>query len=148
MNRIYWWPLANSLCNSMRGAKDQLGHYIFRGVDIYAGTKGTAKNYPCIEITWDCEENIFVCRPTQGHVRLWVDVCLQNDSDNPSAPYELLYHLQTEIIDLLARWPQRIMKEMQIAAKVEVPAIVSDGDIQRPTCVCRINVDIEWRNSI
>lgn len=148
MNKINWWPLAKCLTDHLKAQVDSLGKPAFEGIDVYAGTKMKGKKYPCIEITWDGEADIAIHRPIRGIATLWMDIALNNSSPDPAEAYELLYHWQTEAIDALVSWPKRIIAEMGIAAKVDVTEIVSDGDMQRPTCACRLIIKVEWRNSI
>ncbi len=146
MNKLNWWPLANSLVEFLKNHKDELGAPSFEGVFIYAGTKITGKVYPCIEITFDAESN-----PTgkRGLVNLWVDVCLKNNNSNPSEAYELMFKYQTEIMNLIFNyddgWPAAIKKDLGIATDIKISNVISDGDSQRPVCQCRMVLEIDWR---
>lgn len=148
MKRIYWQPLAKHLVQTMRNHKDSAGEDIFKGIEVYTGSKLTGIKYPCIEITWDRETNIKIHRPLQGNVILWVDINIKNNSPDPSEGYEILYQWQTKALDCIASWQKEIYAELGIAAKVEIVDIISDGDTQRPVCASRLVVNIEWRNSI
>lgn len=148
MNKIYWWPLAKNLVDTIKKHKDQLGTFLFKDIEVYGGSKLNGKKYPCIEVTYDRESNVKIHRPIQGNVTLWVDINIKNNNANPSEAYEIMYHWQTEIIDCLTNWQNEIRTELGIAAKVEVEDIISDGDVQRPVCACRLAIYIEWRNTI
>lgn len=145
MNKLNWWPLANSLVEFLKQQKDSLGAPVFDGVGIYAGTRATGKGYPCIEVTFDSEND---AAGDRALTTLWVDILLKSNSSTPSDAYELLFKYQTEFMNLLPLWIKWAKKEIGIAAIVKVPSVMSDGDVQRPVCQSRIILEIEWRNSI
>lgn len=148
MSEIYWWPLTESLVETMNQEVDKEGNIVFKGIEVYAGTKQAGKKYPCIEVTWDNESGISIHRPIQGEVVLWIDIALKTNSSKPSEHYELMYPLQLKVFKVLGKWNSVIKQKLQISPIIEVTDVISDGDIQRPTCVCRIVTNIKWRNSI
>jgi hypothetical protein len=144
--QLYWWPILDNLVQFINTKTDDEGNLIFvlEG-GVYAGTKGTGKTYPCIEVTWDGETGISIKRPTHGVVILWADICIQNSDEDPAAPYAEIHKWQTAIIKLLKEWPRVLNEMLNIGPKVEVTHVLSDGDIQRPTCVSRLIINIDWR---
>ena len=146
--QLYWWPLIKHLVEFLNHRKNKLDKLEFDGVDVYAGTKNSGKSYPCVEVTWDHEGNIDIYRSDKGNISLWIDIYLENDSEDPAAPYEILFQWQVKVLNALASWHEALKRDFRIAVKIDVPDILSDGDMQRPTCACRIITNIEWRNSI
>ncbi|MBP2629888.1 MAG: hypothetical protein H6Q70_516 [Firmicutes bacterium] len=143
---LYWWPILDNLVNFMNTKTDDEGNLIFvLDGGVYAGTKGTGKTYPCIEVTWDGETGIKIKRQTQGFVTLWADICIQNSDEDPAAPYSEIHKWQTLIIKLLKEWPSELNEKLNIGSTIEVTHALSDGDIQRPTCISRLIITIDWR---
>jgi len=136
-----WWPLAKSLAAFLNEQIQDESLY------IYAGTKGTGKKYPCMEITWDDETEVNIQRATSGNVKLWIDIGLKSNNSDPAQAYDLQDIYQNKALGVLKEWPQKVLQELGIASKVSVPDVISDGDIDRPTSTSRIVVNIEWRNS-
>lgn len=154
MGRLsYWYPLAKSLANYLNNQlsekKDGMGTPIplFDGVDVYVGTKGKGRDYPCIEVTWESESNVSNSLPTVGEVSLWVDVCVEADDDEPEQAYVMQDELQSKIFDCLPKWPPVAREDTGIAPNVTIEEIVSDGDIYRPVSISRIVLSIEWRKA-
>jgi hypothetical protein len=148
MKRItYWWPLAKSLAAFLNAQQDEAGKNIFEGVAIYTGTKGTAKSYPCIEITYDGEQEISFTQP-RGNIDLWADIWLKSSSSDPADAYELQDAMQQKVFVVLMEWPEQILAELGIATKLTIKEVTSDGDLYRPSVGARIVLNIEWRNSI
>jgi hypothetical protein len=148
MKRItYWWPLAKSLAAFLNEQQNEAGKKIFEGVAIYTGTKGTAKSYPCIEVTYDGEQAISFTQ-FQGNVDLWADLWLKSSSNDPAEAYDLQDAMQQKVLAVLIEWPAQILEKLGIATKLTIKEITSDGDLYRPSVGARIVLNIEWRKSI
>lgn len=161
--KLVWWPLIAHITAYLQKAESEIdkkppadeAEKAEAGKDpqkakadtnqsllIYAGTKGPARTYPCIEITWDHES---LSMGSAGFASIWIDICLKTDSKDPSEAYQKQYDYQTKIIDMLNSWPRQLIADTGIAVKMVIEDIVSDGDIQRPVSMSRIILSIDWR---
>jgi hypothetical protein len=136
---VQWWPIAKSLSDHLktRGA--------LSGFEIYTGTKGDSKTYPCIEVRWDDESAFFIHRSGEGTAVLWADVYVRLDNVDPGANYEQQYMAQVEIVDALFEWPIVLATELGLEAKISVDGVVADEENNRPTFGSRMIIKIKWR---
>lgn len=149
MKRItYWWPLAKNLAAFLNAQTDDTGEPLFGTAQIYTGARGTSKSYPCIEVTYDGEADVPLSMASQGRVILWIDVWVKSGSKDPEDAYALQDVFQQRIFSALTDWPSYILATLQVATKLNLKDVASDGDMYRPACGARIVLEIEWRKSV
>lgn len=144
MENSYWWPLAKSLAQFLQEYKDENDMLLFGELLIYAGSMLNAKTYPCIEIIWDKEREV---KRNCGLVNLWIEICLQNNSDKPAEAYERMHRWQAALLQALPHWETEAKRDLGIAMAVHISGMASAGDLQRPVCQSRMMIEIEWRVS-
>lgn len=138
---MFWWPIAKHLSDflALRPA--------FAEWEVYPGSKGSAKEYPCCEVQWDQEANLSVNNPNNGEITLWVDLWVLSDDVEPEDVYQQQHDAQTAIFNCLREWSDLLLKDLKIAAKIDCPGIASAGTITRPSFGCRMIITIDWRKS-
>nr|WP_092074948.1 hypothetical protein [Dendrosporobacter quercicolus]NSL49574.1 hypothetical protein [Dendrosporobacter quercicolus DSM 1736]SDN23310.1 hypothetical protein SAMN04488502_11530 [Dendrosporobacter quercicolus] len=139
---MLWWPIAKHLVDFL-AAKPEFAE----PWQVYPGSKGKAKEYPCVEVQWDQESGLSVHKSNEGGITLWVDVWVPSDEVEPDVVYQQQYEVQRVILDSLRDWSDLLLKDLKVAAKVDCPGIASEGTITRPTFGCSIILTIEWRKS-
>ncbi len=138
---MQWWPIAKHLVDFLTKRPEN------SGFEIYAGTKGTAKPAPCLEVLWDEEGSLSIHQSNQGKVVLWVDIWLLTVDVDDAVAYQKQFDAQVNIISSLREWQKKLCTDLAITSKVDCPGIVSEGTIRRPTFGCRMILEIEWRKS-
>jgi hypothetical protein len=136
---VQWWPIAKSLSDHLK-TKSTLS-----GFDIYTGTKGDAKTYPCIEVRWDDESAFFIHRCQEGTAVLWADVYIRLEDVDPGANYEQQYKAQVEIVDALSEWSTILSTDIGLETKISIDGVVADGEKCRPIFGSRMIIKIKWR---
>jgi hypothetical protein len=139
---MLWWPIIRHLVDFL-AAKPELS----APWQVYPGSKGKAKEYPCIEVQWDQEAGLSVHKQNEGFLTLWVDAWVPSDDVEPDDVYQQQYDVQSVILGSLWQWSDLLLKDLKIAAKIDCPGIASEGTITRPTFGCRMIITIEWRKS-
>lgn len=139
---MLWWPIAKHLVDFLTRQP------IFADPwQVYSGSKGKAKEYPCVEVQWDQEAALSIHKSNEGSVTLWVDTWVSSEEVEPDAVYQQQYEVQKVILGSIRQWSDLLLKDLKIAAKIDCPGIASEGTITRPTFGCRIVLTIEWRKS-
>jgi len=136
---LYWWPIAKHLSDFLA----QLT--AFTDWSVYPGSKGSAKDYPCVEVQWDQEAALSVHKPNQGNIVLWADIWVASDNVDPDDVYQQQYEAQLAILGCLREWGNALIEDLNLAVKLECPGIISQGTITRPTFGCRMIINMEWR---
>ena len=136
---MQWWPIAKHLVDFLADRPEN------SGFEVYAGTKGSAKPAPCLEVLWDEEGNLSIHQSNKGKVVLWVDIWLFTADVDDDVAYQKQFDAQINIISCLKKWQKNLNADLAIASKVDCPGIVSEGTIRRPTFGCRMILEIEWR---
>lgn len=139
---MLWWPIAKHLVDYL-AAKPEFAE----PWQVYPGSKGKAKEYPCVEVQWDQESGLSVHKSNEGNITLWVDIWVPSDEVEADAVYQQQYDVQHVILGSLREWSDLLIGDLKIAAQIECPGIASEGTITRPTFGCRIIITIEWRKS-
>lgn len=139
---MLWWPIAKHLVDLLAAKPEFAAPW-----KVYPGSKGNAKEYPCVEVQWDQEAGLFVYKQNEGALTLWVDIVVLSDDVEPDDVYRQQYDAQRVILDSLRQWSDLLLKDLKIAAKIECPGIASDATINRPSFTCRMVITIEWRRS-
>lgn len=148
MSVLVWWPIVEHITNFIKTYKDDNNVLVFDGVDVYAGSKNKAKNFPCIEVTFDQESGIDIYRSVKGDIGIWIDIGVLNSGDDPVEAYREIYPYQKNVLNSLHDWIEKINQDLKIAIKINNVEVVSDGDIQRPTVMSRLILNLNWRNVI
>ena len=118
---IGWFPVMKTVENLLKES------HALQGVAIYQGTKGTAKDFPCIEIVWDNEAGIST-HTGGGDTGVWIDTMVNRaEEKDDSEAYEKLYEIQQAMLSALDGFPRRLLTDYGIASKADVKQIVSDG---------------------
>jgi hypothetical protein len=139
---MLWWPIAKHLVDFLNTKPEFAEPW-----QVYPGSKGKAKEYPCVEVQWDQEAGLSIHKANEGSITLWVDTWVPSDDVEPDAVYQQQYDVQQVIFNSLREWSDLLLKDLKIAAKVDCPGIASEGTITRPTFGCRMIITIEWRKS-
>lgn len=137
---LNWWPIAKHLSDFLaaRPAFSDLW-------SVYPGSKGSAKEYPCIEVQWDQESDLSIHNARQGAITLWADIWVLADEVEPIDVYQQQYNAQMVIANCLQEWSDQLLNDLDLAAKIDCPGIASAGTITRPSFGCRMILTIEWR---
>lgn len=136
---LIWWPVLNHL-RDFAAAQDELA-----GVDVRAGSKKPKDPYPCVEFIWDEENAQNLYRTNQGEFTIWVDSWIKNSDPDPAAGYEVLHVLQEKVCEVIVRWSDAVIEDMNLFVNLELNGIVSDGELRRPLCGSRMVLKIKWK---
>lgn len=139
---MLWWLIAKHLVDFLKDKLELAGQW-----QVYLGSKGSAKEYPCVEVQWNQETGISVYKPSEGGITLWVDTWVSSEQGSSDDVYQRQYDVQSSILDSLREWSDLLLRELQIVTKVECPsvAIAPEGAVSQSTLGCRIILIIEWR---
>ena len=139
---MFWWPVAKHLSDFLAERPEFSEEW-----NVYPGSLGSAKTYPCVEIGWDDEAGLSLGRPDRGNLTLWIDTWVRSDEVEPAEVYEQQYVSQATIMACLNEWSNLLLKDLGLSADVKCPGIASQGTITRPSFGCRMIITIEWRKS-
>ncbi len=137
---MLWWPIAKHFVDFLKTKPEFSDSW-----QVYPGSKGKAKEYPCVEVQWDQEADISVHNSDRGSITLWVDTWIVSDDVEPDVVYQQQYDAQQVILNSLREWSDQLLDDLEISAKVDCPGIASEGTITRPSFGCRMIINIEWR---
>ncbi|WP_312560856.1 hypothetical protein [Anaerospora sp.] len=136
---LQWWPVARHLSDFLARVPE------LTDWNVYPGSKGSSKKYPCCEIQWDQEAGLLTHNPNKGEITLWIDLWVRSDDVDPVEVYQRQHEAQVLVLGLLQEWSDKILDDLGLAAKISCPGIASAGTITRPSFGCRIILEIEWR---
>lgn len=156
LHKLMWYDLAIRFRDFIQNYKTKDGKELFEylvdreDLKIKIGTGNTGE-FPAIWILFGSEES--TDHPSDrigGLIQLWIDIYVKGsdsyEEEYDDIGYRQLYLLGQDIIALLEQFQKIVMHDYGIAAKIRVPAILSDGEDSNfpATNMNRIIVDIEW----
>ena len=139
MSYLMWWPLLKHLQAYAKLQPEMVG------IDVRVGSKRPKDPHPCVELIWDDENAQNLFRTNKGEFTVWIDCWVKNSDKDPSAGYEDLCAMQEKICEVVVRWTDAVLEEMDTFVNVELNGIVSDGDSNRPLCGSRMVLKINWK---
>jgi hypothetical protein len=139
MSYLIWWTLLKHLRDFAKLQPEMTG------IDIRAGAKKPKDPYPCVEFIWDDEDAQNLYRTQKGEFTIWCDCWIRNSDKDPSAGYEELHAMQEKVCEVIVRWTDAVMEEMNMFINLELNGIVSDGESNRPLCGSRMVLKINWK---
>lgn len=147
MKTVEWYPLADSLKDFLRNYRYSDGRKLFEYLPNYDSLNivigaGNAGEYPLIEIKFGEENSLD--KPSNvscGVIQFWIDVYIGGENlvgvvdELGQALYRQLYLMEKELVFALQEFRKTLYKMYGTETKVDIVAILSDGDENSPVTI-------------
>lgn len=150
---LFWLPVIKNLVKFLQEYKDEeteqspFDDFIQSNkLQFYAGSQGSARCVPCLEVLFDSESKDVQTQTYKGTVNLWLDIYVDKVIANtPEEAYNLIYNMGNAVQKCMIPWQRSLKTTEGLATSTIVTDILSDGDSDSQNYLIRMLLKIDYR---